>query len=379
MNFLTSSYPRAEKVRLRGFTLVEIMVSLAVLTILLLISAQVIGQVQSTWSASNARVSQFREARVAFDILSRNISQATLNTYIDYDSNYLATAASAGASAAPSNYVRRSELQFICGPASTLVTSGGGPNFLPGHAVFFQAPLGVTSTPAFSGLDRLLCARGYFVQFSSDKFWRPNFLPPGNERFRYRLMEYSPPTELNTVYAYAAQNAGNLSSPLSRNWFSERAGVVTNAAQSAAGAIMLTRPVADNIIALIISPRRELKNPQEVEAASGPTQIAADYTYDSSERDNIGYAPSPQGTQHLLPPLVRIVLIAVDEKSADMLSMGSGGGATPPLGTTVSGTLSQAHNLEAEVQEIVKQLNQKRLNYRVFSSTIQLRGSKWSI
>jgi uncharacterized protein (TIGR02599 family) len=143
-----------------GFTLVEIMVSLAVLTILLLISAQVIGQVQSTWSASNARVSQFREARIAFDILSRNLSQATLNTYIDYDNNYLATAGSSSAtSTAPSNYIRRSELQFVCGPASSLVTAtGGGPSELPGHAVFFQAPLGVTNTPAYAGLDRLMCA-----------------------------------------------------------------------------------------------------------------------------------------------------------------------------------------------------------------------------
>ena len=83
-----------------GFTLVEIMVSLAVLTILLLISAQVIGQVQSTWSASNARVSQFREARTAFDILTRNLGQATLNTYIDYDTNYLANASRTASTAA---------------------------------------------------------------------------------------------------------------------------------------------------------------------------------------------------------------------------------------------------------------------------------------
>ena len=53
----------------KGFSLVEILVSLAVLAILLLINVQVIDQVQSTWAASNARVSQFREARTAFDIL----------------------------------------------------------------------------------------------------------------------------------------------------------------------------------------------------------------------------------------------------------------------------------------------------------------------
>lgn len=364
-----------------GFTLVEIMVSLAVLTILLLISAQVIGQVQSTWSASNARVSQFREARIAFDILSRNISQATLNTYIDYDSNYLATAASSSAaSSAPSKYIRRSELQFVCGNASSLVTSaGGGGEMLPGHAVFFQAPLGVTNTPAYSGLDRLMCARGYFVQFSSDSFWRPEFLPPGDVKYRYRLMEYSPPTELNTIYASALTIAGTPTAPMPRNWFSTRAGVAPSGTASNVGALMVTRPVADNIVALIISPRREMKNAQEEESASGPTQIAASYSYDSSAIENIGYAPAPQGTQHLLPPLVKIVLIAIDERSADRLSQQSGGGGTPPLGTTVNGALSQAHNLDSEVQEIVRQLQQQRLNYRVFSATIQLRGSKWSI
>lgn len=367
--------------RRAAFTLVEIMVSLAVLTILLLISAQVIGQVQSTWSASNARVSQFREARIAFDILSRNLSQATLNTYIDYDSNYLATAgSSSAASSSPANYIRRSELQFVCGPASSLVTATGGSSAeLPGHAVFFQAPLGVTSTPAYAGLDRLMCARGYFVHFSSDSFWRPSFLPPGNEKYRYRLMEYSPPTELNTIYSAALQVAGNPAQAMPRNWFEARAGVSPRAAgQKEAGAAMLTRPVADNIVALIISPRREMRSAQEVEGASGPTQIAPSYFYDSSARDNIGYAPAPQGTQHLLPPLVKIVLVAIDERSADMLSQTSGG-STPPLSTMVSSSLTRAQNLDSEVDEIVRQLRQKRVNYRVFSATIQLRGSKWSI
>ena len=164
-----------------GFSLVEILVSLAVLAILLLINVQVIDQVQSTWAASNARVSQFREARTAFDILVRNISQATLNTYGDYNSSYVATAATnAGATTAiTTSYLRKSELQFICGASTGLLNGGGGDNF-PGHAVFFQAPLGISENPAYVGLDRLLCSRGYFVQFSSDAPFIPTFLPSGN-------------------------------------------------------------------------------------------------------------------------------------------------------------------------------------------------------
>ncbi|MES2595895.1 MAG: Verru_Chthon cassette protein C [Verrucomicrobiota bacterium] len=345
-----------------GFTLVEIMVSLAVLTILLLISAQVIGQVQSTWSASNARTTQFKEARTAFDILSRNISQATLNTYIDYDTNYLATAGGgAAAAAAPSNYIRKSDLHFQTGKASTLVPAGGGGSFTPGHAVFFQAPLGISNDPTLVGLDRLLCARGYFVQFSSDASWVPDFIPSQDFRYRYRLMEYSPPTEQNSIYAANHANNG----VIAPTWFAAAGG----AANAASNTIPTTRPVADNIVALIISPRREPLSDDEQESATGPTQIAQNYAYDSSQ---------PGNTQHLLPPLVRIVLIAIDEKSSVRMEELTGSKSTPPLGDEITPIISNAHELDQEVKEIVALLQTRRLNYRVFSATVTLRGSKWS-
>lgn len=349
-----------------AFSLVEIMVSLAVLTILLLISAQVIGQVQSTWSASNARVSQFKEARTAFDILSRNISQATLNTYIDYDFNYLSAAGtgSTAAAAAPSNYVRKSELQFRCGPTATLVPGAGGSTMTPGHSVFFQAPLGVSNDPTLVGLDRLLCARGYFVKYSSDATWVPSFIPASEFKYRYRLMEYSPPTEMNAIYAAAQAPNGSIAT----TWFSN-AGASAPASGGAA-AIPMTRPVADNIIALIVSPRREATSNLEREGPTGPTQIASTYNYDSS---------SPGTAQHLLPPMIKIVLIAIDDKSAIRLEELSGGNAsTPPLGDKINPILTAAHQLDAEVAQIVAMLQVQKLNYRVFSATVPLRGSKWS-
>jgi uncharacterized protein (TIGR02599 family) len=248
---------------------------------------------------------------------------------------------------------------------------------LPGHAVFFQAPLGVSNTPAFVGLDKLLCARGYFVQFSSDESWAPAFIQNRQSKFRYRLMEFSPPTELNTMYAASATVASNPRAPIPRTWFARAGTAATgNAAQQAA--TLLTRPVADNIVALIISPRREPQVANEAESANGPTQIAPAYAYDSSAIVNPSN-DSPQGTQHLLPPMVRVVLIAIDEKSADMLDQQAGGGGTPPLGSNIDTQLTQAHNLETEVNTITSLLQQRKVNYRVFSATIQLRGAKWSI
>lgn len=355
-----------------AFTLVEVLVSLVVLTILLLVSAEVIGQVQNTWTQSNARVTQFREARTAFDIITRNLSQATLNTYVDYDNNYLksgATTAVNAAAVAPSKYVRKSDLQFRCGPATTLITNGGQSN-LTGDAVFFQAPLGVSHQAGMVGLDRLLCGRGYFVQFSSDEFFKPEFITQVAPRFRYRLMEFSPPAEKNLIYASGKPDgSGNIDA-----WYAD-AGIPLKVQdrdkESNPENVAMNRPIADNILTLIISPQTETAD------GTARTAIAPDYKYDSVQ---VGKAipGSSQGTQHMLPPLVRVVLVAVDERSYDRLTAGDDSG-TPPDGLPAAlNAFTNAGQLDQEIEELEKVLRQKKLNYRVFSATIQLRGSKWS-
>lgn len=382
----TSIHPPAGtgyRLAARAFTLVEVLVSLAVLAILLMISAEVIGTVQTTWTSTNARVSQFREARTAFDIITRNLSQATLNTYLDYDNNYLKSEdPSAATTTAPSRYERQSDLRFVCGPAAggrgldkPLVAAGGDASVLPGHAVFFQAPLGVAHDPSFAGLDRLLCGRGYFVQFTSDEFFRPQFIASGNLHYRYRLMEYSPPAEQNLIYA----------DPDTKSAWLSQAGIPLRRNETAVNR-SLTRPIADNIIALVISPM--IDNAAAVGAAAGgaaarsSTIIAEDFVYDSEViklENQLGLGP--QGTQYLLPPLVRVVLVAIDEHSAERLSQTAGAAGTPPFGTQISelitgGSASQLNDTLEQVGKILRE--QYRVNYRIFSATVSLRGAKWS-
>lgn len=368
----------------RAFTLVEILVSLGVLAILLLISAEVIGSVQTTWTASNARISQFREARTAFDIISRNLSQATLNTYLDYDVNYLANAEpSAATTAAPTEYLRKSDLRFVCGNAPLLVPGGGGEENLPGHAVFFQAPLGVTHDPQFAGLDRLLCGRGYFVQFSSDEFFRPEFINAGNLKYRYRLMEYSPPAETNLIYSDPATKSAWLQAA-GRSLRDSSGQSGTGGTESAVNRGM-TRPISDNIIALIVSPM--LDNSSTAAAGAGtvlaPTSIAPRFSFDSELKELVGTAGlGSQGTQYLLPPLVRVVLIAIDERSAERLAQTSGGsdGQSAPFGARINQIIgTNAAGLSLSLDEVARVLREEfRVNYRIFSATVALRGAKWS-
>lgn len=344
-----------------AFTLVEVMVSMTVLVILLLISAQVIGTVQSTWTASSARVGQFREARIAFDIITRNLSQATLNAYIDYDQNYLTTTSNATSSGgattvAPTKYLRKSDLRFVSGLAAELV--GNSPSISPGHAVFFQAPLGVAHDPEYVGLDRLLCGRGYFVQYTSDEFFRPSILPPGIPRYRYRLMEFSPPAEKNTVY-----NSDN------SEWF-EAAGVEITDEENPENR-GLTRPIADNIVGMAVLPLIESNT-----GGTGQATFQTQLTYDSL----LGASGTNQGNQHRLPPLVKVILVAIDERSADRLSA-AGGGETPPFEASISDILTQGtieNDINGAMEQIATILRDKRVNYRIFSATVALRGAKWS-
>lgn len=353
-----------------AFTLVEVLVSLTVLVILLLISAQVINTVQSTWTTSNARVSQFREARIAFDIITRNLTQATLNTYIDYDNSYL-TSSSGGtgpASTLPTTYLRKSDLRFLTGNAAQLLQQGNGDDISPGHAVFFQAPLGVAQDPNYVGLDRLLCGRGYFVQYTSDEFFRPGALPAGLPHYRYRLMEFSPPAEKNMIYDYTGEAVREANS--SNRWFEEAGiGPAANNGNETPTNRSSTRPIADNIVALVIAPQIEAENAQ----ANDRNAYTTVFEYDSATRNGQG---NKQGNQHRLPSLVKVLLVAIDERSADRLSQ-MGDPATPPLGMDIKTALNQGpQNLNTTMEAVAKALQTRNVNYRIFSSTVALRGAK---
>jgi uncharacterized protein (TIGR02599 family) len=84
-----------------GFTLVELLVSVGLITLIALLLASMTNATASTWRYTTGRIEQFRSAEMAFEAVTRRLSQATLNTYWDYDNP-----------AAPRKYVRQSDLRF---------------------------------------------------------------------------------------------------------------------------------------------------------------------------------------------------------------------------------------------------------------------------
>ena len=88
-----------------GFSLVELLVSMTILTAIMLLFVGILDQTQKTWNYAEGQISQFREARVAFDLMTKSISQATLNTYYEQvDKN---------GDGVPEDYIPKSELHFI--------------------------------------------------------------------------------------------------------------------------------------------------------------------------------------------------------------------------------------------------------------------------
>ncbi len=97
-----------------GFTLVELLVAIAILTVIILLSFQMISGTSGAWVRSNSKMAEGREARVAFNSLVSRSAKPRLTP----------TTASPGSNPAPSpppvyvpnTYTRHSELRFTLRP-----------------------------------------------------------------------------------------------------------------------------------------------------------------------------------------------------------------------------------------------------------------------
>ncbi|MEZ0296382.1 MAG: Verru_Chthon cassette protein C [Candidatus Methylacidiphilales bacterium] len=343
--------------RRSAFTIAEVLVAVTLLLIIMAVTATVMDQATRAWRQTNTKIEAFQNARGVFEVMTSRLTPATLNTYLDYydTTGQAFRLTSTPATFAPAKYGRYSDLHFICGAGKTLVTTL--PPFysqVASGAVFFVAPTGLTATADYRGTTGLLNASGFFIAFGSDKGHRPPYLTTP-ETYRWRLMELSSPTESLEVFGAASGNS----------WF--RTPISTGK----------VRPVADNVIALIIWPRR----PPADDAAG--TAISSNYAYDS--RTTAPWASGAQPVQaHQLPPTLQVTMVVIDDGAARRLDKGS----TPPPEITAvlgglfndnaeaSGNLVQHYETDLKVME--QRLIDRHIGYRVFSSTISLREAKWT-
>jgi uncharacterized protein (TIGR02599 family) len=389
----------------RSFTLVEMMVSMALLAILGYILLQITTLVATTNARIGGGVSSFQDASIAFDTLTKTLSQATLNTYIDYYPSQLGATINISTgnlttTSPPSIYIRQSELHFVCGQAVNLVSSTATANNNPTHAVFFQAPLGYSTTYTSPPIPDLLNACGFYIAFGNNTTWLPTFLvatSPSN-LYRYRLMEMLQPTENLGVYtdpALTSATTGSVlpSSPDSGTSPATFYNWITNATTTASN----VRPLADNIIAFVVQPMLSPTDlaaltsgtifPTSLYPVSSPnTATSSDYSYDS-RRDAISTttAPYQQLEQNQLPPLLQVTMVAIDETSA--IRLAAQYGTTSPnliakaqaAGSTPGNALfAQTSNFTTDLNTLTTYLAGIRVKYRVFTAQVPMFNAKWT-
>jgi uncharacterized protein (TIGR02599 family) len=349
---------------LRAFTLVELMMSVALISLIALLLVSMTNSTSATWRYTTGRIEQFRGADNAFESMTRRLSQATLNTYWDYLDASGNPRNAANPAFVPKQYGRMSELRFVTGNmtvgAKKLVSSGSLRR--PTQGVFFQAPLGfVDDTTNFSGLDNLINTWGYYVEFRDDALTRPTFISQTLVplRYRYRLMELMQPSNSLSIYKYTSQM-----NYVGKNWFTDA--LPTSAAAATANAA--NHVLAENVIALILQPKLSKKD----ELATGQT-LSKDYSYDST----VTVATPEINPKNQLPPIVQVTLVAIDETSANRIA----NGATPPaIDATLDTLFTDTSQFNADMDSLQKILSGMKppVSYRVFTTNVSIRGAKWS-
>lgn len=329
----------------RGFTLMELMVASGVFTLLMLIAISILGNATAVWRRTSEKVEAFQGARLGFDLMTRNLAQATLNTYLDYDNP-----------STPRWYLRKSDLHFVCARSGESFPESADPE-MPGtagtgSALFFQAMLGHAAAEEHKALTNALNTCGYYVQFGSDPSI-PKFHTAGS-RYRYRLMQLLVPQENTLVFGGSTYN--------SFDWF-RRFTDIADTDDSAQAAVTRPRAVAENVIALLIRPQDPADD-----------SVFSTYEYNSRQKD----PQVPQATTtNQLPPVIQVTMIAINEASALRFAQGS----VEPQ--TISDALKEAEftdtaELHNDIDKVTAALIRNRIQYRVFQSAIPILEAKWT-
>jgi len=377
---------RAPHTSRKAFTLLELLVAMAVMALIMVVIGQMFSAVSKSWKSNSGRAASFAAARAAFEAMSRNLSQATLATYLSYadsDGNpvplinpsFKPASGNVTRSSVPTQYLRMSELHFITGragdlfaqaPVSGLVTTG--------QAIFFQAPTGFVQEQANRPKASLLNVLGYYIEFGSDDIFKPGVVKPlVATRSRYRLMEVAQPAERNAIYESTCEldSQGLAKYSYDLGWI---------AGLGLASADAPKQPLAENIIALAMLPRLSPFQSTKLD------ELTEDFTYDSRAWESNATA-SDSRLRNQLPPIMELVVVAIDEPSAQKLAQLYGGadGSSPPFANAsvlakldLDALFKESTKLEADIKTIGEGLASLQVSYRVFRTTVAMHGAKWT-
>jgi len=375
--FTTGSATSARHRAKAGFTLVEVLLAAVITVILVGILLRITTLATTTVSLSTQALTAFTSARAAFDVMTQNLSQATLNTYLDYYGDSTGTSPSTRRTNTnlsaffPVAYGRASDLQF-------LVRANKQQSYY-GQEVYFQSPRAYSTDAALQSSTGLLNACGYYVFFGSNQLYEPTAVTSQiaagrtTERYRYRLMQGMEPTENFSVFPSTAVTGATTDQT---SWL----GNIQNPPTQGSAYVS---PLADNVIALVVWPRQSVNDDP-----AGMNLLPASMAYSYDSQANV--TPSgPAGgpftqviTADQLPPDVMVTMVVLDEASAARMESTMTGSSTgkPPqiIEAALAGRFATANQYSNDLSNLATSLTNNHLNFQVFSTTVSMRECKWT-
>jgi uncharacterized protein (TIGR02599 family) len=340
-----------------AFTLMELMVSIALVSILMLLVAGTTNAVSKLWRKSVMQTASYSEAREAFDSLTTQLSQLSLQPYWDYvDASGRVRSEANFNSFVPAAIKRQSDLHFIMGPTTEIV-AGTGAATHPGHAVFFQKLGGQASGLPFSNLVE---TAGFFIEAvdaPSDPYTPTvvkNALNLTGQKMRLVEVQALP----NDTTVYASTNSS--SAAAQKGWISDLQ--VNNPSQRSK-----KRVAAENVILLVLRGRLS-----ETADSTGAV-LAPDYFYDSRAWV-AGTSARTEKTRNTPPPIIDVVMVVLEEDSANRLSRA---GELTPSAMGYAGLFANAAKLDDDLHQLEDNLNVKKIGYRVLRASVPVANARW--
>jgi uncharacterized protein (TIGR02599 family) len=372
--------------RRSGYTIIELLVAMTVLSIVLVAVVMSMETIQRAWGSTRSAVQEQVEGRRALETVTYYLQRATLNTRWQADDALTPSARG------PLAVLPTSDLHFVSGPSSTLLS---GLRSVVGHAVFFQGHFGFAGTSRatatapdmviYNTLPHTLNGWGYYVEFGRDPRPLPAFLSASREgrpapqpQYRFRLMEYRQPAhEVNLFFTAPQSPLPDLAMINSQEalyqWFR-----LPISRSRPGGSIQDLRATvaAENILALFVVPfQPDITILRDAAASSTiPYALAPDFHYDSRRYQWDPGSALGLATRNQLPAAVEVIIVALSEDSWENLSMAESINQGESLVQYLSGNFNFAANLPLDLNRLGEELTRRRLGYKIFSRVITMDG-----
>lgn len=290
MKFATKSVSGAfaggRRLVLAGFSLIELLVAVAVLSIMLLMLAEMTGTVADTWAKGEARIESYQSARAALELMTREMTPAVVDT----------------------------RTQFVVAKDVDLGQAGARNVAPDSPVILWMAPLGEQGD--------LRCVGYYLYRDEERQFYRLKriYVRSDNEDGYFPLKHDVGDARRDGNFSTSEEDA---------DWFFRNWDAAAFDEENPSNDKVVVSTAADGVVAFWIQPIDLLGNPIPWVSQSSPPHVRSDLIYNSSGYFNMATTlPFDDGstTQYLaaepnvmrairVPAAVDITVVTLDQRT----------------------------------------------------------------